>query len=179
MNHRSYLLEINSTEDFIPRDFGNEEITVTKAAISQAYQCRHLWMEVGRGFWNERGTWTSKQWSQHLRDATISFYIAISSKENVGFFELKLDGDEVKIEGFGLLPSWRGQGLGGGLLSVATERAFGSGAKRIWLHTATDDHPNALPNYKKRGYRVYHEEQLMDPMPNNANSADPKSRAVD
>jgi GNAT superfamily N-acetyltransferase len=156
MAHRSYLLDLHSTEDFIPRNFGNEEITVIEAGSGQVNQCRHLWVEVGRGFWSERETWSSTQWRQHLGDSTISFCIAMSGTEDVGFFELKSYREEVKIEGFGLLPSWREKGLNGGLLSVATEQAFANGAKRIWLHTATDDHPNALPNYKKRGYRVYH-----------------------
>jgi hypothetical protein len=26
----------------------------------------------------------------------------------------------------------------------------------VWLHTSTLDHPNALPNYQKRGFRPYH-----------------------
>ncbi len=69
------------------------------------------------------------------------------------------------MEGFGLLPQYRGQGLGSGLLSAATEKAFATGAKRIWLQTATDDHPNALPNYLAGGYRIYRESVLKNPMP--------------
>ena len=29
------------------------------------------------------------------------------------------------------------------------------GTKRVWLHTSTLDHPNALPNYLRRGFRGF------------------------
>jgi hypothetical protein len=29
---------------------------------------------------------------------------------------------------------------------------------RVWLHTCTLDHPNALPNYVRRGFRPVREE---------------------
>ena len=109
--------------------------------------------------------WTLEQWHSHLGKAAVSFWIARKLAEEIGFFELTRDGENITLEGFGLLPPWRSRGLGGGLLSAATQQAFDIGATRIWLHTATDDHPNALPNYQKRGYRIYHEGTLKNPMP--------------
>jgi hypothetical protein len=50
-------------------------------------------------------------------------------------------------------------------LSAATQQAFATAAKRVGLHTATDDHPNATPNYQARGYRVCKERELKNPMP--------------
>ena len=99
-----------------------------------------------------------------MRDPHVSFWIGSRRKEDVGFFELQLRKTGVKLEGFGLLPAWRGKGLGGPLLSAATRRAFALGAVRVWLQTATDDHPNALPNYLARGYRVYRQSELRNPM---------------
>ena len=37
----------------------------------------------------------------------------------------------------------------------AVEQAWADGAKRVWLHTCTDDDPAALPNYLKRGFRPF------------------------
>jgi ribosomal protein S18 acetylase RimI-like enzyme len=71
----------------------------------------------------------------------------------------------VKLEGFGLLPNFRGKGLGRELLTQATEKALAKGARKVWLHTATDDHPNALPNYLAAGYRKVRERELKNPMP--------------
>jgi hypothetical protein len=30
---------------------------------------------------------------------------------------------------------------------------------RVWLHTSTVDHPRALPNYHRRGFRTFKTEQ--------------------
>jgi ribosomal protein S18 acetylase RimI-like enzyme len=87
------------------------------------------------------------------------------SDEDVGCFELTNMARGVKIQGFGLLPAYRGRGLGRDLLTLATEHAFATGAPKVWLHTATDDHPNALPNYLSGGYRIVRERELKKPMP--------------
>ena len=166
MNHRSYLLELMSGRCFQPKAFPESGILIVRANASDADLCKRLWVEVGRGFWKEREDWTLEQWHTYLNEETVSFWIAKECTADIGFFELRRDCDDMKIEGFGLLAQWRNKGLGGGLLSAATQKAFDCGAKRIWLHTATDDHPNALLNYRKRGYRIYHEDVLNNPMPN-------------
>lgn len=166
MNHRSYLLDLYSREELRAKSFPQSGIAISQAKPGETDRCRRLWTEVGRGFWSEREEWLEEQWDRHLKDSSVSFWIATRSSEDIGFFELTALADDIKIEGFGLLPPWRTHGFGGGLLSAATQRAFDLGARRVWLHTATDDHPNALPNYKKRGYRIYHEETLESPMPN-------------
>ena len=92
-------------------------------------------------------------------------WIAYSRGTPVGYFELENHGDgSVQIVCLGLLPQFIGQGLGGHLVTAAVERAWSVGASRVWLDTATDDHPAALPNYLHRGFRVYREEPLLDPM---------------
>lgn len=67
------------------------------------------------------------------------------------------DGDEVEIETFGLLPDFVGKGLGGYALTLAIQRAWqlSPAVSRIWLHTSTMDHPHALPNYHRRGFRTF------------------------
>jgi GNAT superfamily N-acetyltransferase len=165
MNHRSYLLELTSRGDFRPKAFPEPGIVIVQADARDAGLCSRLWAEVGRGFWNEREDWVPERWHARLSERAVSFWIAKKDAEEVGFFELAGDENDMKIEGFGLLPQWWGRGLGGGLLSAATQQAFDLGVRRIWLHTATDDHPNALPNYTNRGYRIYREEALAHPMP--------------
>ena len=44
------------------------------------------------------------------------------------------------------------------ILLTGSERAWAAGANRIWLHTNTLDHPAALPNYLKRGFKTFHSE---------------------
>jgi ribosomal protein S18 acetylase RimI-like enzyme len=170
VNHRSYWLELCSPQDFRPAAFAIDAVSLTRVRGSDVERGRALWTEVGRGFWSEREDWSPARWQGHLDDADTWFGVAVLSFSDVGFFELTRAGDEVKLEGFGLLPAWRARGLGAGLLSVATRQAFAFGARRIWLHTATDDHPHALPNYRARGYRVYRTEALELPMSDEAGS---------
>lgn len=141
------------------------DFVLARAGAGEGPRCRALWTEVGRGFWTERIRWKEARWRQHLESADrIAFWVAAVGGEDIGFFELCRSRRGVKLEGFGLLPGWRGRGLGGRLLSAATELAFDMGARRVWLHTATDDHPNALPNYRARGYRVVREAPLRNPV---------------
>jgi len=164
VGHRSTWLELCRPEDFRPVELPSAVVLgrLRGAALERA---RRLWTEVGRGFWSERAEWPAARWRSHLDAASTWFGAATADGAEIGFFELVRDGGEVKLEGFGLLPGWRGRGLGGGLLSAATRQAFALGARRIWLHTATDDHPHALPNYRARGYRVFREEALAHPLP--------------
>ena len=164
MRHRSYYLELTSPQNFIPKRFPEPGCSITVASDGDSERCEFLWKEVGRGFWSERSEWPAEKWIEYLRQEHVSFCILVVSDNDAGFFELTKDNEQVKIEGIGLLPSFRGRGFGGGLLSRATQEAYDWHGRRVWLHTATDDHPNALPNYLNRGYRIYHEEPLTNPM---------------
>jgi GNAT superfamily N-acetyltransferase len=62
---------------------------------------------------------------------------------------------EIELKHFGLVPEAQGRGLGLWLLSTALCREWASGAKRIWLHTDTWDHPAAVPVYRRAGFNVY------------------------
>ena len=62
----------------------------------------------------------------------------------------------MKIAYFGSAPKFIGRGIGGHLLSHALRSAWDwEGTKRVWVHTCTLDHPNALQNYKARDMEVY------------------------
>ena len=174
MNHRSYWLALRSPADLRPASFPVGGVVLAQLRGPEHERGRRLWTEVGRGFWAEREAWSPARWRTHLDAASTRFASAVLELEDIGFFELTREGDAVKLEGFGLLPAWRGRGLGAGLLSVATREAFAFGARRVWLHTATDDHPHALPNYIARGYRVYREEALARPMPEPGSSSSPR-----
>ena len=76
-----------------------------------------------------------------------------------GYFELKAhEDDSIEIAYFGLLPEFIGRGWGKYLLTRAVQSAWQLGPRRVWLHTCTLDHPAALPNYLKRGFRPVRQE---------------------
>jgi ribosomal protein S18 acetylase RimI-like enzyme len=165
MQHRSQTLEC-TPEDFRPRTSRAEApLTLAVADPADVDRCRHLWTAVGHGFWTERCRWDEARWRARLGQPGVSYLIARVGGEDVGGCELIRSARGAKIEGFGLLPAWRGRGLGRDLLTAVTGRAFADGAAKVWLHTATDDHPHALPNYLAAGYRVVRERPLRNPMP--------------
>jgi len=73
-----------------------------------------------------------------------------------GYFELEDQRDDVvEIVHFGLMPQFIGKGIGGALLTDAVNTAWARGAKKVWLHTCSVDHPSALGNYQARGFRLF------------------------
>jgi GNAT superfamily N-acetyltransferase len=83
-----------------------------------------------------------------------------------GYFELESHRDgSVEVSYFGLLPEFRGRGLGKYMLTEAAQGAWAQGANRVWLHTCTLDHPGALANYLGRGFRPFKTETYEASLP--------------
>jgi GNAT superfamily N-acetyltransferase len=79
-----------------------------------------------------------------------------AASEPIGFCELDLrEFPNLELEHFGLVPEAQGRGIGAWLLSTAVRAEWCAGARRIWLHTDTWDHPAAIPVYERAGFRVY------------------------
>ena len=68
---------------------------------------------------------------------------------------------EAEIAYFGILEEYYGKKLGGYLLSEAIKNSFILGAKRVWVHTCSLDHENALKNYLARGMTIFKTETLI------------------
>jgi GNAT superfamily N-acetyltransferase len=121
---------------------------------------RYLYAEVGRAFhWTDRLGWSDATIRRHLATPGVSIWLMSWSGAPAGYFELRAHDDRsVEIAYFGLLPDFIGRGWGKHLLTRAVQAAWESGTPRVWLHTCTLDHPAALPNYLKRGFRPIREE---------------------
>ena len=163
MRHRSFTLECTQDSFEAQRSLTNR-LSIVRAKAHDAALCKRLWSDVGSGFWTERSRWNLPRWRKQLLESNISFWMASVSGQEAGCFELSKLARGVRIDGFGLLSPFRGQGLGRDLLTAATEQAFTMEVSKIWLHTATDDHPNALPNYLSGGYRIIRERELKNPI---------------
>jgi GNAT superfamily N-acetyltransferase len=72
---------------------------------------------------------------------------------------------------FGLVPEFVGRGFGGHLLTLGTRLAWetehpgGTATRRVWLQTSSHDHPHALANYRRRGFRIFRTEQRRREIP--------------
>ena len=45
-------------------------------------------------------------------------------------------------------------------VSEAIKKSFENGSKRVWVHTCSLDHKNALSNYLARGMKIYNSETV-------------------
>ena len=113
--------------------------------------------------WLDRLTWTDKQCVDYTSDKKIKTYILKKKNDLVGYFELILhkDQNEVEIAYLGLLQEFHNQKLGSYLLSSAIKNSFLEQPKRVWVHTCSLDHKNALKNYLSRGMKVFKKEFLL------------------
>jgi GNAT superfamily N-acetyltransferase len=121
---------------------------------------RFLYAEVGRPWhWLDRLSWRDEMIKSHLDQQRLELWVLYCDGAPAGFAELKREDEgSVEIAYFGLLPEFLGRRLGGAFLSAVLDEAWRPGTRRVWLHTCTLDHPWALPNYLKRGFRVFREE---------------------
>jgi ribosomal protein S18 acetylase RimI-like enzyme len=79
-----------------------------------------------------------------------------------GFFELIYHSEkkEVEIAYFGLLEEFQNKKLGSYLLSEAIKKSFKESIDRVWVHTCSLDHKNALNNYIARGMKIFKTETV-------------------
>jgi GNAT superfamily N-acetyltransferase len=65
-----------------------------------------------------------------------------------------------EIAYLGIFKEFFGKKIGAYLLAHAIENCFMQGAKKVWVHTCTLDHPNALKNYLARGMTIFKTEKI-------------------
>jgi RimJ/RimL family protein N-acetyltransferase len=132
-------------------------VALTKAETG-APLIRELCVRVGRPYGWRSASWTDEQWAEFLADPSKQVWFVTHDDEPAGVVAYELrPGAEVEITKFGLVPEFVGRGIGGHALTLAIRTAWSlvPGTRRVWLHTSSFDHPNALPNYRKRGLRIY------------------------
>lgn len=163
----TYYLEMNSPAELRPSRAAVAELEIRQARTPSPELNRFLYTAVGGDwYWIDRLGWTYQQWLDYLRRPEIETWVAYVNGTPAGYFELEQQpGGDVEVAYFGLLPQFIGRGLGGLLLTRAVERAWEQGARRVWLHTCTLDHPAALAAYTARGFRVYKEETEAKELP--------------
>ncbi|NUR02798.1 MAG: GNAT family N-acetyltransferase [Streptomyces sp.] len=119
--------------------------------------------EIGAPYGWKSASRSSEEWLVWFAEAPDrTFWLLSFEGEPAGLVSCDLHPDgAVEIETFGLLPKFVGKGLGGFALTLGVQQAWESApsANRVWLHTSTLDHPHALPNYHRRGFRPFRTEE--------------------
>tara|TARA_B100001093_G_scaffold460566_1_gene474476 strand:+ start:324 stop:827 length:504 start_codon:yes stop_codon:yes gene_type:complete len=154
---RNYL-EINFLEDLKESQHISENYSIILVDPVNFQLNKFFYKNIGKKHhWIDRLVWTEKQWIDYVSDKKVKTYVLKNEKNFAGYFELILHSEkkEVEIAYLGLLEEYQNKRLGSYLLSVAIKNSFLNKPKRVWVHTCSLDHKNALNNYLSRGMKIF------------------------
>jgi ribosomal protein S18 acetylase RimI-like enzyme len=160
---RNYL-EINFLEDLKDTSDFNEKYSVNLVNPIDFQLNKFFYKNIGKNHhWVDRLVWTEKQWIDYVSNKDVKTYVLKISNDLAGYFELNLHSEknEVEIAYLGLLEEYQNKKLGSYLLSNAIKNSFLNKPKRVWVHTCSLDHKNALKNYIARGMKIFKTETIM------------------
>jgi ribosomal protein S18 acetylase RimI-like enzyme len=159
---RNYL-EINSIQDLIEVTIPDENYSLSLLEPTNFQLNKFFYKNIGKKHkWVDRLVWTEAQWIDYVSSKKVSTYILKFKNNLVGFFELisHEEKKEIEIAYFGLLEEFHNKKLGSFLLSEAIKQSFKDSIERVWVHTCSLDHKNALNNYVARGMKIFKTETI-------------------
>jgi len=160
---RNYL-DLKSLKDFKEAKKPSEDYYVELVDPKDFQLNKFFYKNIGKNCqWVDRLVWTDLDWTKYISDEKLFTYVLMNEEEIAGYFELLLNKDtkEAEIAYFGILEEYFGRKLGGYLLSEAIKFSFKLGCVRVWAHTCSLDHKNALRNYLSRGMKIFKSETLI------------------
>jgi ribosomal protein S18 acetylase RimI-like enzyme len=159
---RNYL-EINSIQDLIEATKPDENYSLSLLEPTNFQLNKFFYKNIGKKHkWVDRLVWTEAQWIDYVSSKKVSTYILKFKSNLAGFFELisHEEKKEIEIAYFGLLEEFHNKKLGSFLLSEAIKKSFKDSIERVWVHTCSLDHKNALNNYVARGMKIFKTETI-------------------
>ena len=159
---RNYL-EINSIQDLIEAGKPTVNYSLNLLEPTNFQLNKFFYKNIGKKHkWIDRLVWTETQWIDYVSNDKVETYILKYKDDLVGFFELISHSEkkEVEIAYFGLLEEFQNKKLGSYLLSEAIKKSFKESIERVWVHTCSLDHKNALNNYIARGMKIFKTETI-------------------
>ena len=159
---RNYL-EINSIKDLKKSKFSPDDCLIALSDPKDFQINKFFYKSIGKEHqWTDRLVWTDKQWMEYISDQKVKTYILKKSDDMAGYFELIFHKEkkETEIAYLGLLKEYQNKKLGSFLLTSAIKNSFSENTNRVWVHTCSLDHKNALNNYISRGMRIYKTESV-------------------
>jgi ribosomal protein S18 acetylase RimI-like enzyme len=154
---RNYL-EIKSLNQLSEIKKSGDNYSLNQVIPNDFQLNKFFYKQIGKNYqWVDRLIWTDKNWIEYVSSPNLFTFVLKNNEEIAGFFELIYHKDklETEIAYFGLLKEYFGKKLGGYMLSEAIKKSFSFNVKRVWAHTCSLDHKNALKNYLSRGMKIY------------------------
>ena len=121
---------------------------------------RYLYETIGEAWlWYERREITDSALESVLNSPLVEIYVLYVGGVPAGYAELdRRQEGEIELAYFGLMPEFIGLGFGAWLLDRILDTAWRHKPERVWLHTCTLDHPEALRLYQRAGFVPYSQE---------------------
>ena len=159
---RNYL-EINSLQDLKEGNKPSEDYSLSLIDPINFQLNKFFYKNIGKNHkWVDRLSWSEQRWINYVSQENVRTYVLKFKDDLVGFFELIFHSEknEIEIAYFGILEEYQNKKLGSYLLSEAIKKSFQINVNRVWVHTCSLDHKNALKNYISRGMKVFKTEIL-------------------
>ena len=160
---RNYL-EIKCQKGFKKVKKPAENYSIELADPKDFQLNKFFYKNIGKNYyWKDRLIWDDFYWMDYISNENLSTYVLKVNNEIAGYFELIFNAvsKESEIVYLGILEDYFGKKLGGFLLSEAIKISFSRGSTRVWVHTCSLDHKNALNNYLSRGMKIFKSETLI------------------
>ena len=160
---RSYL-EINSIQDLEEVQKPSVDYSINLLDPINFQLNKFFYKNIGKKHrWVDRLVWMESKWIDYVSDKKVKTYVFKYKDDLAGFFELifHYEKNEVEIAYFGLLEEFQNKKLGSYLLREAIKISFKDTSNRVWLHTCSLDHKNALNNYIARGMKIFKTETIV------------------
>ena len=159
---RNYL-EINSIQNLNKVIEPNGDYSLNLLEPINFQLNKFFYKNIGKKHkWIDRLIWTETQWIEYVSNKNVKTYVFKFKNDLAGFFELISHDEkkEVEIAYFGLLEEFQNKKLGSYLLFKAIQKSFKGDTNRVWVHTCSLDHKNALNNYIARGMKIFKTETV-------------------
>ena len=157
------FLEINSINNLKRSNIPGSNFKITQVNPPDFQLNKFFYKQIGKKYrWIDRLVWEDKQWIEFVESSKVKTFILKDTDNMAGFYEIIHDFNKnhAEIAYFGILEEYFGKKCGAYLLSEAIAKLFEDGINRVWLHTCSLDHKNALKNYLARGMKIFKSEKI-------------------
>lgn len=106
--------------------------------------------------WSSRLAMSDVELAAIIHSPRVEVHALVHDGRDEGLLELDFrEPSQCELVFFGVTAKLIGSSAGRFLMNRALERAWSQPISRLWVHTCTLDHPNALAFYQRAGFRPF------------------------